>query len=102
MSPTPSPAFDASALDKPSASFVDKAQGERHKLIGNAQMSAERYEQAIDSYTKAISSDPSTAAHYSNRAAAHSTVGDHQNAIKDAEEAIKVDPSFVKAYQRLG
>jgi small glutamine-rich tetratricopeptide repeat-containing protein alpha len=101
MPPT-SPTFDASALDKPSTAFVDKAQGERHKLIGNAQMSAERYEQAIDSYTKAISADPSNAVHYSNRAAAHSTVGDHQKAIKDAEEAITVNPSFVKAYQRLG
>ena len=102
MPSTPSPTFDASALGTPSAVSVDKAQGERHKLIGTAQMSAERYEQAIDSYTKAISSDPLNAVHYSNRAAAYSMAGDHPKAIKDAEDAIAIDPSFVKAYQRLG
>ena len=37
-----------------------------------------------------------------NRAAAYSSVGDHQKAVEDAEQALEVDGSFVKAYSRLG
>ena len=38
----------------------------------------------------------------SHRAAAHSSKGDHLSATGDAEKAIEVDPSYVKAYHRLG
>jgi len=80
----------------------DKAQAEKHKHIGNAQMSAKHYEQAIDSYTKAASLNPYDPAYWSNRAAAYSMAGEYHEAVKDAEKAIKLDPSFVKAYKRLG
>lgn len=37
-----------------------------------------------------------------NSAAAHSQVQDHKSAVSDAREALKIDPSFSKAYSRLG
>jgi small glutamine-rich tetratricopeptide repeat-containing protein alpha len=87
----------------PSApSSSDKAQAENLKQTGNSYMSAKQYDQAIDWYTKAIALDSTNAVYYSNRAAAHSSKGDHLSAVGDAEKAIAADPSFVKAYHRLG
>ncbi|KIM85463.1 hypothetical protein PILCRDRAFT_66916 [Piloderma croceum F 1598] len=71
------------------ASPDDKANAEKLKQAGNAQMSNKSYDLAIESYTKAIALDGSNP-------------GDHTLAVNDAEAAIKVDPSFVKAYSRLG
>jgi len=65
-------------------------------------MSAKQYDQAINSYSQAIALDSTNPVYYSNRAAAHSSKGDHLSAVGDAEKAITVDPSFVKAYHRLG
>ena len=50
----------------------------------------------------AISVDPTNPVYFSNRAAAHSSKGDHASAVADSEKAIEVDPAFVKAYSRLG
>lgn len=65
-------------------------------------MSSKKYDEAIESYDKAIALDPMNPVYYSNRAAAHSSKGDHLSAVGDAEQAISVDPQFVKAYHRLG
>lgn len=65
-------------------------------------MSGKSYDEAIETYTQAIELDSTNPVYYSNRAAAHSSKGDHLSAIGDAEKAIEVDPSYVKAYHRLG
>ena len=65
-------------------------------------MSAKKYDDAIAAYTDAIALDPTNAVYYSNRAAAHTSKGDHASAVADAERAIEVDASFAKAYHRLG
>ncbi|KAG7450146.1 TPR-like protein [Guyanagaster necrorhizus] len=80
----------------------DKAQAEKLKQAGNSQMTAKKYDEAIASYTKAIAFDPVNPIYYSNRAAAHSSKGDHLSAVGDAEKAISVDPKYVKSYHRLG
>jgi small glutamine-rich tetratricopeptide repeat-containing protein alpha len=84
------------------ASAEDKAKAEKLKQAGNAQMSGKSYDIAIESYTKAIALDASNPVYYSNRAAAYASKGEHSSAVSDAEKAIEVDPSFVKAYSRLG
>lgn len=65
-------------------------------------MSSKQFDEAIDSYTKAIELDSTSPVYYSNRAAAYSSKSDHLSAVSDAEKAIEVNPSFVKAYHRLG
>lgn len=84
------------------ASAEEKAEAEKLKQAGNTLMSSKKYDAAIESYTKAIAVDASNPVYYSNRAAAHASKGDHSSAVQDAEKAIEVDPSFVKAYSRLG
>jgi len=83
-------------------SAEDKTQAEKFKQTGNSQMSAKKYDEAIESYDKAVALDPTNPVYYSNRAAAYSSKGDHLSAVGDAELAISVDPTFVKAYHRLG
>jgi small glutamine-rich tetratricopeptide repeat-containing protein alpha len=83
-------------------SAEDKAAAEKHKQEGNALMNSKHYDKAIDAYTAAVGRDPSNPVYYSNRAAAHSSKGDHLSAAVDAEKAIEVDPNFVKGYSRLG
>jgi len=83
-------------------SAEDKAKAEKFKQEGNAHMSGKNYDAAIESYGKAVALDNNNPVYYSNRAAAYSSKGDHLSAIGDAEQAITVDPNFVKAYHRLG
>ncbi|CAK5279918.1 unnamed protein product [Mycena citricolor] len=83
-------------------SAEDKAKAEKFKQTGNTLMSSKQYDAAIEAYNQAIDLDPQNAIYYSNRAAAYSSKGDHLSAVGDAEKAISVDPSFVKAYHRLG
>ncbi len=100
-----SPAASSAAPEATASSAPtqdNKAVAEKHKASGNSQMSAKQYDSAIESYTKAVESDPTNAVYYSNRAAAYSSKGDHASAILDAEKALEVDPSFVRAYHRLG
>ncbi|KAK0456197.1 putative stress-induced protein STI1 [Armillaria borealis] len=80
----------------------DKAKAEKLKQAGNSQMTAKKYDEAIASYNDAIALDPVNPIYYSNRAAAHSSKGDHLSAVGDAEKAISVDPKYVKSYHRLG
>lgn len=84
------------------ASAEDKASAEKLKAAGNSQITTKSYDAAIDSYTKAIALDASNPVYYSNRAAAYASKGDHLSAVQDSEQAIEVDPAFVKAYSRLG
>lgn len=85
-----------------SVSADHRAQADKLKQSGNALMSSKKYDEAIDAYTQAIALDPKNPVYFSNRAAAHSSKGDHLSAVGDAEQAISVDPKFVKAYHRLG
>lgn len=51
---------------------------------------------------RAIELDGSKAVYYCNRAAVHSKMGNHQLAVKDAMTALSIDPSYSKAYARMG
>jgi tetratricopeptide (TPR) repeat protein len=83
-------------------SAENKAAAEKLKLEGNALMSSKQYDKAIHAYTEAAKLDPSHPVYLSNRAAAYSNMGDHLTAAVDAENAIKLDPKFVRGYSRLG
>jgi small glutamine-rich tetratricopeptide repeat-containing protein alpha len=71
------------------------------KKEGNKALGAKNYEEAISKYSAAIALNED-AVYFSNRAAAYSQCGRHEDARADALKALEVDPSFSKAYSRLG
>ena len=101
ISSTAQAASSASSTTPVPPSTEDKAAADKLKQEGNALMSSKQYDKAIDAYTEAIKRAPNPV-YYSNRAAAHSSKGDHLTAAVDAEKAIELDPKFVKGYSRLG
>ncbi|XP_065665328.1 small glutamine-rich tetratricopeptide repeat-containing protein beta-like isoform X2 [Hydra vulgaris] len=80
----------------------NKREADDFKNKGNMFMNTELYEEAIDSYTKAIELDSKNAVYYCNRAAAWIKLNNNQKAISDCECAINIDPTYCKAYGRLG
>ncbi|KYN06139.1 Small glutamine-rich tetratricopeptide repeat-containing protein alpha [Cyphomyrmex costatus] len=91
----------------PEATPEVKAEAERLKNEGNALMKQEKHQEALANYTnlfacRAITLDCRNAVYYCNRAAVHSKLGNHTLAIKDCNTALSIDPSYSKAYGRLG
>ncbi|KTW25797.1 hypothetical protein T552_03410 [Pneumocystis carinii B80] len=80
----------------------DKAKAEEFKSEGNNAMFRKDYTYAILCYTEALKLFPKDVIYLSNRAAAYSESGDNHSAIKDAKLALEIDPSYGKAYSRLG
>ncbi|TIB11341.1 hypothetical protein E3P89_02290 [Wallemia ichthyophaga] len=85
---------------EPSAQDIAKA--DTLKAEGNALMSAQKYQEAVDAYTQAIALHSTNKILYSNRAAAYSQAGDQDASIADAKKALEIDPAFARAYSRLG
>ncbi|KAL7421900.1 Small glutamine-rich tetratricopeptide repeat-containing protein 2 [Cryptotrichosporon argae] len=94
--PAPASATPAAAL-----SADAKARAEALKKEGNALMSDKLYDGAIEKYTQAIALDENPV-YYSNRAAAYGALGEHERAVEDAQSALDRDPTFSKAFSRLG
>jgi small glutamine-rich tetratricopeptide repeat-containing protein alpha len=79
-----------------------KEKADKHKTEGNELMKGEKYKEALEQYNKAIEIDANNAVYYCNRAAAHSKLSDFANSIEDCKNALKIDPSYGKAWGRLG
>ncbi|KAI3630740.1 hypothetical protein MIR68_012175 [Amoeboaphelidium protococcarum] len=95
-------AESSAAGSSSSSSAQTQKEAEEVKKRGNQLLVEKKYAEAIEQYGKAIELDASNPVYYSNRAAAYSQLGQHENAIKDCECAIAIDEKFVKAYSRLG
>lgn len=81
---------------------VNKDEAERLKGLGNEAMKKKDYSAAVKHYSAALDLIPLNPIYLSNRAAAHSGAGNHAEAKSDAEMAVAADPSYSKAYSRLG
>lgn len=92
----------AKSADKQEVSAEDKAKAEALKAEGNKAIGAKDYDNAVARYSEAIALNPYNVVYYSNRAAAYTSSNQLQKAVEDAEKAIELDPSFTKAYSRLG
>lgn len=81
---------------------AQKKEAEQLKSKGNAAMAQKDYQTAIDFYSQALALVPGNPIFLSNRAAAYSASKDHESARADAEAAVEADPSYTKAWSRLG
>lgn len=73
----------------------------RTKEEGNAAFKAKDYRKAIDLWSQAVAVDPSNkdmnAKILQNRAQAHINLKEYDNAVNDCNEALRLDPSYIKA-----
>ncbi|XP_055587405.1 small glutamine-rich tetratricopeptide repeat-containing protein beta-like [Uranotaenia lowii] len=79
-----------------------KQEAENLKNEGNSLMKEEKYQEALNTYSKAICLDATNPVFYCNRAAAYSRLGDYQRAADDCRMSLRYDPNYSKAYGRLG
>ena len=78
---------------------------ERMKGLGNKHMANKDYDQAYQAYSAAIRlspTGPQSHVFYSNRAAASLSLKQYEEAAADARRSVALQPSFGKAYARLG
>ncbi|PHH80309.1 hypothetical protein CDD82_1837 [Ophiocordyceps australis] len=72
------------------------------KNLGNKSFAKGDFPAAVDWYTQAIKLDGQQPAFYTNRAQAHIKTEAYGYAIADATQALKLDPTFIKAHYRRG
>jgi small glutamine-rich tetratricopeptide repeat-containing protein alpha len=94
------PATPATPAAGPSDEQKKEAEG--LKSQGNSAMALKDYPKAISLYSKALAIIPGNPIFLSNRAAAYSASKDHESARADAEAAVAADPTYTKAWSRLG
>ncbi|KAL8505731.1 hypothetical protein ACS0TY_016810 [Phlomoides rotata] len=75
---------------------------EELKRMGNDCYKNGNFSEALTLYEKAIAMSPSNAAYHCNRAAALMGLKRLFEAVRECEEAIRLDPWYVRAHHRLG
>ena len=75
---------------------------ESYKQQGNAALGRGDFQEAVESYTKAIEMDGTNHILYSNRSAAYASLEQWENALADAEKTVEIKPDWGKGYSRKG
>ncbi|XP_038684941.1 inactive TPR repeat-containing thioredoxin TTL3-like isoform X2 [Tripterygium wilfordii] len=75
---------------------------EELKRAGNEMYKKGNFVEALALYDKTILLSPENATYRSNRAATLTALGRLGEAVRECEEAVKLDPSYGRAHQRLG
>ncbi|ODM93279.1 Small glutamine-rich tetratricopeptide repeat-containing protein beta [Orchesella cincta] len=84
------------------ASDGDKAAAEVLKTKGNDAMARSKAMKGLDCYTKAIALDGNNPVYFCNRSAAYIKLEKFEEARRDCQIAIQLQPSYAKAYGRMG
>ncbi|XP_055919985.1 small glutamine-rich tetratricopeptide repeat-containing protein beta [Eupeodes corollae] len=75
---------------------------EQIKNEGNRLMKEGKYQEALIQYNRALTFDPKNPIFYCNRAAASIRLGENERAVRDCKSALVYNPSYGKAYGRMG
>ncbi|KAL7421555.1 Hsp90 cochaperone [Cryptotrichosporon argae] len=86
--------------DQDKQAYIDPAKAEAAREEGNTAFKAGDFATAVKHYTEAIKRLPTDPKAYNNRSAAYTKLLAFPEALKDADAAIKIDPTFIKAYIR--
>ena len=62
----------------------------------------ENYQEALNSFSKAISENPKNDLAYFNRAVTFEEIGEHKNALSNYDQTIKLNNKFEKAFYNRG
>jgi len=79
---------------------ANKNDPESLKEAGNKAFARREFTEAINFYTKAIALKADNHVYFANRANAHLELGHMNECIADCEAALKIEPSFAKAFFR--
>lgn len=80
---------------------IESGDPEEVKRAGNEKYNRGNFTEALNLYNRAITLSPANAAYRSNRAAALASLGRLSESVKECEEALRLDPNFSRAHQRL-
>lgn len=83
-------------------SATNRAEAERLKALGNTHYQRNEYEEAYRYFTEAIEKNPKNAIYYANRAAVLMSMKRMTDAAYDCKTAVDIDPTYAKAWGRLG
>ncbi|KAK3155314.1 hypothetical protein QOZ80_2BG0201650 [Eleusine coracana subsp. coracana] len=75
---------------------------EKLKEMGNEEYRQGHYAEAVALYDQAIIMDARRPAYWSNKAAALAALGRLIEAVDDCKEAVRIDPAYDRAHNRLG
>lgn len=83
---------------------------EKHKEEGNKQLKEFHFDKAIEAYSKAVDEaklapdfpTKQLSIYYANRSYAHIKNESYGLGLSDAEESVKLNPNYEKAFLRLG
>lgn len=73
-----------------------------YKNEGNKAFQENRFQDAVDAFTKAIEINPNDHVFYSNRSGAYASLDKLQEALDDAIKCTQLKPDWAKGYQRKG
>ena len=84
--------------------FIEKEQNlaEAYSNRGIAYAKLNKYERAIEDFSKAIALNPDDAEAYYNRGIAYAKLNKHERAIEDYGKAIALNPNYAEAYNNRG
>jgi serine/threonine protein kinase len=94
-------ALQAATTPQPKAPPVPQKTKEQWLKEGDAHYDAERYEEAIAAYDRALELDP-TYSTYNKRGSAYSKFQQYVRAIKDFTRALELHPTYAEAYNNRG
>lgn len=83
-----------------SEAYIDKDKAEEARLLGKEYFTNGDWPNAVKAYSEMIKRDPTDERGYSNRAAALAKLMSFPDAIRDCDQAIKLNPAFIRAYIR--
>lgn len=81
---------------------MDPAEAEKARELGQQKFKEADWPGAVDAFTEMTKRAPTDPRGYSNRAAALIKLMAFPQAVQDCDEAIRLDPKFIRAYTRKG